>query len=170
MMIQADTNPHIERGGKELKGWHVLLIMLSFFGVMFAVNGVFLFHAITSFPGEDIKKSYVQGLTYNDTLAERAAHADLGWQAEAGVRDGQLVLRLHDAEDQPLSNQLVIGEMRRLATHQDDQVLTFQPKLSGEYIANMERLAAGQWLLRVSVLNANGEDVLFRVEKTLIMP
>ena len=169
-MIQVDTNPDIERPGKELKGRHVLFIMLGFFGVMFAVNGVFLFHAITSFPGEDIKKSYLQGLTYNDTLTERAAHADLGWQAEAGVRDGQVILRLRDAEDQPLSNQLVIGEMRRLATDQDDQILTFQPKLSGEYIARTERLSAGQWLLRVSVLTADGEGVLFRVEKTLIMP
>ena len=169
-MIQADTNLEIERPGKELKGWHVLLIMLGFFGVMFAVNGVFLFHAITSFPGEDIKKSYVQGLTYNDTLAERAAQANLGWRAEAGMRDGQLIVRLHDAEDRPLSNQLVIGELRRLATHQDDQVLTFQPTLSGEYAVEMEAMAAGQWLLRVSVLDADGEDVLFRVEKTLLMP
>lgn len=168
-MIQADTNLDLERPGKELKGWHVLLIMLGFFGVMFAVNGVFLFHAITSFPGEDIKKSYVQGLTYNDTLAERAAQADLGWRAEAGVQDNQLIVRLRDSEGQPLSNQLVIGELRRLATHQDDQVLTFQPKLNGEYAIEIEPLATGQWLLRVSVLDEAGEEVVFRVEKTLLM-
>ncbi|MEO1305623.1 MAG: FixH family protein, partial [Pseudomonadota bacterium] len=82
---------------KTLKGWHVLLIMLGFFGIMFAVNGVFLYHAITSFPGEDIKKSYVQGLNYNDTLAVRAAQAELGWQAEAGLEDQTLVFRLFDA-------------------------------------------------------------------------
>ena len=168
-MIQADTNLDLERPGKELKGWHVLLIMLGFFGVMFAVNGVFLFHAITSFPGEDIKKSYVQGLTYNATLAERAAQADLGWRAEAGVQDNQLIVRLRDSEGQPLSNQLVIGELRRLATHQDDQVLTFQPKLNGEYAIEIEPLATGQWLLRVSVLDEAGEEVVFRVEKTLLM-
>ena len=168
-MIQADTNLDLERPGKELKGWHVLLIMRGFFGVMFAVNGVFLFHAITSFPGEDIKKSYVQGLTYNATLAERAAQADLGWRAEAGVQDNQLIVRLRDSEGQPLSNQLVIGELRRLATHQDDQVLTFQPKLNGEYAIEIEPLATGQWLLRVSVLDEAGEEVVFRVEKTLLM-
>ena len=29
----------------QLKGWHVLLIMLAFFGVMFTVNGFFLYSA-----------------------------------------------------------------------------------------------------------------------------
>ena len=88
-MIQADTHLENSGTGRELKGWHVLLIMLAFFGVMFSGNGVFLFHAITSFPGEDVKKSYVQGLSFNDTLADRAAQAELGWLAEAGLVDDQ---------------------------------------------------------------------------------
>ena len=71
-MRLAETNLTAEQGTFELKGWHVLLILMAFFGVMFSVNGVFLYHAITSFPGEDVKKSYVQGLNYNDTLAVRA--------------------------------------------------------------------------------------------------
>ena len=56
-MMADETAP---RG--KLTGWHVLWIMLGFFGLMFTVNGIFLYHAITSFPGEDVKKSYLQGL------------------------------------------------------------------------------------------------------------
>ena len=106
-MIHTDSSPIINDIGKELKGWHVLLIMLGFFGVMFAVNGVFLYHAITSFPGEDVKKSYVQGLNYNQTLSARASQADLGWRAEAGLRDGTIAFRLFDAEAQ-LSNHSIV--------------------------------------------------------------
>lgn len=168
-MIQAE--PHLETAptGKELKGWHVLLIMLGFFGVMFSVNGVFLFHAITSFPGEDIKKSYVQGLSFNDTLADRAAQAELGWSAEAGLIDDQLILRLQDAADAPLSSQLVVGELRRLASNHEDRALSFQPRMNGEYVADTGPLAPGQWLLRVNIFDAQGETVLFHVEKTLIV-
>ena len=168
-MIQAETHLETTPTGKELKGWHVLLIMLGFFGVMFSVNGVFLFHAITSFPGEDIKKSYVQGLSFNDTLADRAAQAELGWSAEAGLIEDRLVFRLQDAASTPLSNQIVVGELRRLATNQEDRAISFQPRMRGEYVADPGTLAPGQWLLRVNVFDAQGETVLLHVEKTLIV-
>ena len=35
-----------------------------------------------TFSGEDERKSYLQGLTFNRTLAQRAEQARLGWRAE----------------------------------------------------------------------------------------
>jgi len=169
-MINAGTDADFERSEKRLRGWHVLLIMLGFFGVIFAVNGVFLYHAITSFPGEDVKKSYVQGINYNQTLAARAAQAELGWSAEAGVQDDSIVFRLRDADARPLSNYLVIGELRRLAMQDADQVLAFRVAPSGEYFAPSGALESGQWRLRISVLDGDDEAVLFKVDKTLLVP
>ena len=168
-MIQAQSGQSLETSEKTLKGWHVLLIMLGFFGVMFAVNGVFLYHAITSFPGEDVKKSYVQGLNYNTTLAERAAYADLGWTAEAGVQGDELVFRLSDAEGAPLSNYTVIGEIRRLATRENDQAIVYRSRSNGEYVANAGQLGRGQWSLRVHVMDPAAETVLFKVNKTIVV-
>ncbi|MCR9077903.1 MAG: FixH family protein [Hyphomonadaceae bacterium] len=168
-MIHAQANVAPEASGKELKGWHVLLIMLGFFGVMFAVNGVFLYHAITSFPGEDVKKSYVQGLNYNDTLASRAAQAELGWTAEAGLQDDQLIFRLRDAEGAALSNYTVIGELRRTATRDGDQAIIYTAQADGEYVADAGALAPGQWALRINVLDPAAETVLFNVTKTIIV-
>lgn len=168
-MTQSDLRAPPIIAEKTLKGWHVLLIMLGFFGVMFSVNGVFLYHAITSFPGEDIKKSYVQGLNYNETLATRAAHAALGWQAEAGIQDGDLIFRLHDADNRALSHYIVIGEMRRRATREEDQAIVFVAGANGEYLADASAFGAGQWQLRVSVFDRDAETLLFNVEKTLIV-
>ena len=168
-MIQAEMMDDTAPTGKELKGWHVLLIMLGFFGVMFAVNGVFLYHAIVSFPGEDVKKSYVQGLTYNDTLATRAAQAELGWTAEAGLDGSDLLFRLHDADGAPLSNLAVIGEVRRNATRDADHAVVFQYSGNGDYRVEGMDLEAGQWTLRISVFDASGETLLFNVDKTLIV-
>jgi len=168
-MIEAQATPAPGTSGKELRGWHVLLIMLGFFGVMFAVNGVFLYHAITSFPGEDVKKSYVQGLNYNDTLAARAAQAELGWSAEAGLQDETLVFRLRDAEGAALSNYVVIGEIRRTATQDADQAIIYSARPNGEYVADASGLAPGQWSLRINVLDPEAETVLFNVTKTLVV-
>lgn len=144
--------------------------MLGFFGVMFAVNGVFLYHAITSFPGEDVKKSYVQGLNYNQTLAARAAQSELGWVAEAGLRNDQLVFRLSDAGGAPVRGQLVIGELRRRATQDQDRQLVFSAASGGEYIAATSGLGAGQWQAQIRVYDTTSEALQFAVTKTILVP
>ena len=168
-MMDVQVAPNRAASDKELKGWHVLLIMLGFFGVMFAVNGVFLYHAITSFPGEDVKKSYVQGLSYNDTLAAREAQAELGWTAQAGHRGSELIFRLQDRDGAPLSNYVVVGELRRFATQKADQAIAYSARPDGEYVAEASALAPGQWALRINVLDAEAETVLFNVTKTIIV-
>ena len=65
----------------QLKGWHALLWFVGFFGFMFVVNGIFLWTAITTFPGEDTEKSYAVGLAYNREIARRAHQAEAGWGA-----------------------------------------------------------------------------------------
>lgn len=169
-MIQVNPQTPQRSSEFELKGWHVLLIMLGFFGVMFTVNGVFLFHAITSFPGEDVKKSYVQGLNYNDTLAARAAQAELGWTAEAGWQDGQLIFRLKDDAGEPLSNMSVMGEVRRQATRSDDHTVLFSAIGGGEYVVMDAKLGAGLWALRISVYDPEAETLLLNVEKEIVVP
>lgn len=152
-----------------LRGVHVLLIMLAFFGLMFAVNGVFLYHAITSFPGEDVKKSYLQGLNYNETLEARSAQAARGWQAEAGLSDGELVFRLADQAGAPLSGYPAVAHARRLATNADDLILTLQPGLSGEYRSAVSHLAPGIWRLDIRILDRAAETTLFTARKEVMV-
>ena len=167
-MITADTP--VEPTDKPLKGWHVLLIMLGFFGVMFVVNGVFLYHAITSFPGEDVKKSYVQGLNYTTTLAARAAQSELGWTAQAGLSNDEIIFRLTDAEGAAVSGQLVIGELRRRATQDQDRQLIFRARPGGDYTVDAAGLGAGQWQLQIRVYDEITEAVQFTVHKTIMAP
>ena len=120
---------------KPLSGRHVLYWMSGFFAAMFVVNGIFLYFAITSFPGEDTKKSYLQGLNYNQTLDTRAAQDALGWRAEIGLREDHIVLRLTDSDGQTLHNLTATGELRRRASGRFDQTLTFEQATNGTYIA-----------------------------------
>ncbi|MEM0985242.1 MAG: FixH family protein [Pseudomonadota bacterium] len=137
--------------------WHALAWLLSFFGLMFAVNGVFLYHAIVSFPGEDIPKSYVQGLNYNSVLEARASQAELDWSAEIGVRGSVLVFRLSDHSGAPVGWRRVEVTLRRLATTADDTVVVLTPKVAGEYEAALDHLAPGEWEAIASVF-APGDE------------
>lgn len=152
-----------------LKGRHVLYWMIGFFAVMLTANGIFLYHAITSFPGEDVKKSYLQGLSYNQTLEARAAQAELGWRAELGLQDGDVVMNLEDRFGAPLSGRAVVGELRRRATRDGDRTLLFAPNVNGTYIAPVGALEKGQWELRIQVLDQTSDETVFAVHKTVIV-
>ena len=149
-----------------LKGWHVLIIFLCFFGVMFAVNGVFLYHAITSFPGEDVKKSYVQGLNYNDTLEARKAQRELGWTALAGYERGELIFQLEDAAGVSIYEHDVEAEVRRAATMNEDQVIMLARSASGDFRSVMN-LEPGQWSIRFKVRSTEDGRLLFEARKNI---
>lgn len=143
------TTPQPSRTPKTLKGHHVLFWMLGFFGLMFVVNGIFLWAAITSFPGEDVKHSYLQGLQYNKTIESRSYQQNMMWAAELGIVDTEagkvLVARLFDGKGNPLPARSVNGELRRAATQDSDLVLELVPVGAGEFQAALPALATGAW-------------------------
>ena len=59
-LSQAPTRPAFT-----LKGWHVLVGMLLFFGADIAVNTVFMMDAYRTYPGEGSQTPYEDGLAYN---------------------------------------------------------------------------------------------------------
>jgi nitrogen fixation protein FixH len=146
---------------KELKGIHVLASLLTFFGAVIAVNVYFIVKAIDSFPGEDEKKSYAQGLRYNDTLQDRARQRALGWRAVAaltpqsasGVR---LEVRLLDRNGAPIDGLAISGELRRPADAKLDRALSFEARGAGLYVAKVPALDEGRWTLRAQARSASG--------------
>lgn len=168
-MTEMTLKPSETPAGKPLKGWHVLLILLGFFGVIFTVNGIFLYHAITSFPGEDVKKSYLQGLNYNQTLAARAAQAETGWRAAAGYADGQVIFQLSDANDDPVSGLVIVAQLRRQASDAFDQTVAMTALTKGEYSAEFGALAQGEWHLRFTVMDTDAQSEIFCADKTLFV-
>ena len=158
----------------KLKGWHVLLMMLGFFGVMFAVNGVFLYSAITSFPGEDVEKSYLQGLNYNSTLEARREQAELGWTVRAGIPEtdlSTLVVEIETAEGSPLSLLDVEATLRRRATDDADLNLSLKPspQTRGRYEAALpHQLAPGLWDILIEA-HSSREDITVNARKSVMM-
>lgn len=63
-----------------INGKHVLLEFAACFGVVFAVNGFFVYQALSTSPGEQSGASYEAGLHYNGTLAAERAQDALGWR------------------------------------------------------------------------------------------
>jgi nitrogen fixation protein FixH len=160
----------IEPAGFVLRGHHVLLGMLAFFAAVIAVNVSFAVIAVRSFPGEDVRRSYLQGLNYNETIAERRAQAALGWRADAVLAgsgpDATVVVNLSTRTGAPLNGATLSGELRWPADARRDQTLAFTRQGDGRYAASVGALAAGRWRLRARAADANGEALDFESELT----
>ena len=160
--------------GFVLKGWHVLLMLVGFFFFMFVVNGIFLWAAITSFPGEDEQKSYMQGLHYNETIEARKVREAEGWTAQVGLAgagaEQSLVIRLFDNSGAPLAAESVSAQIRRTATEMRDEDLVLERIGAGEYAASVGHLERGLWEARIEAQIPLSEgNSAFIVKKNLIV-
>ncbi|WP_439635822.1 FixH family protein [Oceanicaulis sp.] len=148
--------------GFRIKGWHVLAAMIMFFSVIIGVNTVFITLAMRSFPGEDQRRSYVQGLEYNDIIAQRRAQAALGWTAAVNLAEDRVLIRVTDAEDAPVMGLALDGVLRHPASTDLDHVLVFSEARPGVYSAPVEDLPLGSWTLHAEAVDADAPFVLER--------
>ena len=155
----------------ELKGIHVLAVLLGFFGVTFAVNGVFITYALSTFSGEDIPKPYQQGLEYNRTLAARAAQAALKWSASIDVARGEgagalVTVSIRGADGTPRTGLIVEAVLRRPIDAEFDRTVALEDIGGGSYRGLAEDMAAGQWDV---IAKATGDRSPFEAERRVIL-
>ena len=154
----------------EVRGVHVLAMLLAFFGAVIAVNVVFAVIAVRSFPGEDVRRSYLQGLHYNDTLTARRDQAALGWRAAAGfapqTEEATLQVMLVRRDGAPLDGVSLDGALQWPTDSRLDRVLVFESAGGGRYVARLGDLPAGRWRLRARAVDAHGGALDFESELT----
>jgi len=159
----------------ELTGRHVLFAVIAFFGIIIAVNFVFVKLAVQSFPGEQVEKSYYQGLNYNETLAEKARQAELGWRFQlvngtAGAGAGApLEVILLNREGRPVVDAVLEGELARPTSDEGLQQLGFTHLGEGRYRSDVEGLAPGAWDLTLKAREeVEGEIMLSATTRMLV--
>jgi nitrogen fixation protein FixH len=152
-----------DASGFRIKGWHVLAAMVAFFAVIISVNVVFITLALDSFPGEDTRRSYVQGLAYNEVLEDRQAQAALGWTASANLTEDRVLIEVRGPDGMAVEALRLTGSLRHPADMGLDRSLTFTEVRAGVYAAGVSDLPEGRW-----ELNAEAEgDTPFAVEADL---
>ena len=65
---------------KEIKGWHVATVFVLAFSVIISVNLVLAFNAVRTFPGLEVKNSYVASQSFDE---DRATQLALNWDVSA---------------------------------------------------------------------------------------
>ena len=135
---------------KTINGYHVFGVFALGFGIIIAVNLTLAFNAVRTFPGLEVKNSYVASQAFD---ANRAAQERLGWDVSARLEGDRLVLRfLEDGQAiAPVIEGAVFGRATSVAA---DQTPDFVYD-AGAFVAPVEA-GPGNWNLRIKARAADG--------------
>ena len=134
-----------------LTGWHVLAGFVTAFGIIIAVNVTMAMNAVRTFPGLEVKNSYVASQTFD---ADRAAQEALGWTVGLQTEGDILRLSIRDDLGQPVRVAGLGGILGRATNVRQDQTPVWE--FDGQdYVANTGSLERGYWNLR---LKAEAQD------------
>lgn len=153
---------------ERIEGRHVLLALLGFFGIMFLVNGVFLYYAVGTFNGFETREAYKTGLTYNARIASDSAQTARGWQPVARYESAgrQLVVEVRNAQGHLVAGLTVSGEIRRPVTDRQDRPVKLQEVAPGRYAVPVA-LNAGQWVFSAQMAEAGSSAIAYRLKQRL---
>jgi nitrogen fixation protein FixH len=149
---------------RELTGRAVLLWLIAFFGVVFAVNGWLVQAATSTFGGLDTPSSYQAGLRFESEIGRAERQQALHWQVDGTLkRDGAgeavLDVSVRDAQGQPISGLSADATLEHPANAGLDRVIHLAKIGSGAF-HGVAQGRAGQWDLIVDFYR--GGERMFR--------
>jgi len=152
---------------RAITGKHVLIGLLSFFGVVISVNMAFVYFALDSWTGLVAQDSYRKGLAYNDTLADAERQAALGWKTAVGYDGTALTIRLIDENGNALLASDITVVVRRPTHENMDLTVTMEAADNG-YVAPVTFPEAGLWDVDVTI--DRGADRYRMIHRLVVAP
>ena len=149
---------------RELTGAKVLLWLLAFFAVVFAVNGVMVRAAISTFGGVETLSSYQAGQQFEQEVARIKQQDSLHWQVSGalkreGAGDAVLDVTARDAQGNPLSGLTANARLAHPADDRLDRVIAVREGAAGVFHGETAA-QPGQWELIVDLYR--GQQRVFR--------
>ncbi|MBU2868163.1 FixH family protein [Pacificibacter marinus] len=144
---------------REITGKHVLIGTVSAFSVIIGVNLFMAYSAIRTFPGLEVKNSYVASQTFD---VDKASQEALGWTIDATDKDEKLYVTITGADGLPVQVASIAGTLGRATNTSQDQTPQFT--FNGtSYVADTGPLATGNWNYRMVATALDGTPFKQRV-------
>lgn len=165
MTHQAAAQAGSTRGG--FTGWHALAILCAFFALMFAVNGVFVYFAVTTFTGVETVDAYRKGLAYNETLSDARRLQGFELSGTLSQADDRLVVEVLHKDGKPVSGLKLDGKVGRPSTDTFDRKVAFEEIKAGRYRTEKLGLPQGNWIVAIEGVDANSRAPRLRIKERL---
>ena len=143
---------------REFTGRHALMVFGGAFTVIIGVNIALAVNAVKTFPGLEVKNSYVASQEFD---VRRDAQQALGWSVYASATQDQVKLEISDADGNPVEVAKLTATLGRATHVKDDQQPDFQFD-GAAYVAPAE-LGDGNWNIRMVARAKDGTEFTQRV-------
>lgn len=160
------TPAKTEEPGFRFTGWHMLGVMLLFFGTIITVNLVMAWNAVSSWSGLVVQNTYVASQEFNGKVEKARAFAESGFAGELTIADGRVSYRLHDAAGGPIAADAVTVTFKRPTDEREDFTLTLVGDGEGNYSA-ARTLPAGQWIADIASVRG-GQPIFHQTIRTVV--
>jgi nitrogen fixation protein FixH len=156
---------------RELTGRAVLIWLVVFFGFVFAVNGVMIRAATSTFGGVETTSSYRAGQVFEQEVARAERQDARHWQVSGKLvrdRNGEAVLDLTARDDKgaPLTGLTAKARLAHPADERLDHVIALARIGAGEFKGEADA-GPGQWELIIDLYK--GDDRVFRSRSKVIL-
>jgi len=145
-----------------ITGRTVIICLIAFFGVIFAMNFVMIRVAISSFSGVETESSYKAGLSFKNDVAAAHAQDALHWSVEASIQRGEpkgILITALDGKGQFLSGLTAQVRLAHPTDKRNDLAMDFVETSTGRF-RSLTPLPEGCWDLVIGL--KRGNDVVFR--------
>lgn len=147
-------------------GWHMLGIMVLFFGTIITVNLIMAWNASHSWSGLVVKNTYVASQEFNGKVAEAKALAASGIEGSLTVEGGRVAYRVVDAGGAPVIADEVSAVFKRPVDEREDFTLALRPAGKGLFTAERD-IMPGQWVIDIST-KKDGRKVFHQTLRTVV--
>lgn len=154
------------RAQKQFTGWHMLVVMVLFFGTVISVNIVMAIYANTSWTGLVVQNTYVASQEFNSRAEAGRAQAAKGWKTALELQPGLVRFALTDATGAAIHPKGVTATFRRPAYEAEDQTIALKPLPGGAYRAE-QTIRDGIWIVEVDA--DIGEALPYRDVRRIIV-
>lgn len=141
-------------------GRHMAMILIVFFGIVFAVNFLMARLATSTFGGIVVENTYVASQEFNGWLDQAEQQRALGWTATVARDDrNRLAIQLDNAPHYTT----VTAEARHPLGRAPNRHLTFSTDGDGRFLSQ-QALPAGRWIVRIT---AQSGETVWRIEENV---
>jgi nitrogen fixation protein FixH len=137
-------------------GRHMAAILVTFFGVVIAVNFTMAYLASASFGGLVVENSYVASQKFNGWLEQAREEKALGWSAQVSRTADHHVMVLLDGAARPRGDARLTALVRHPLGMAPERTLRFAA-LDEDRYQSLEILPAGRWIVHIHVAAHGGQ-------------
>lgn len=148
-------------------GWHMLGVMVLFFGTIITVNAVMAWNASRSWSGLVVQNTYVASQQFNGKVREARAFAASGLDGKLSVEPDALRYTLTRQGKPEVTADKVVAVLKRPVEEHEDVRVEMAHQGEGVFVA-AANLKRGQWI--ADIIATSGDTVVYRQAIRFIVP